>query len=132
MPLTRIIVQKEHYSRNELNKISHILHAVLVNEFDVPVRDQFQIIEEVEKNNIIVDREYLSPGRTSGYILFYITAGKPRNLTQKTRFYRELCLQLTKQTSIRSADIMVIIQYTDASDWSFSNGDVFSTKMLEG
>ena len=129
MPITRITLG-QGYSEARLQQISALLHQTLVAEFAVPVDDCFQLIELLPASQRIYNRYYLSEGRSEDFILFQITAGRPRSRQQKQRFYQQLCASLHSTLGIDPDDVMVIIQFNTASDWSFSNGRMLSQEAL--
>jgi len=73
----------------------------------------------------IFDRHYLSGKRSDNFILFQITAGKSRSIEQKQNFYRLLSTGLHSRLGISPDDVMVIIQFNQAEDWSFSRGQLY-------
>ncbi|MBZ6388468.1 tautomerase family protein [Pantoea piersonii] len=129
MPLTRITLHKD-VSASRIALISDILHNTLVEAFDVPAQDRFQIVEKLPAAQRIYDRHYLSGTRSDDFILFTLLAGRPRSAAQKSAFCRTLAQRLTQQLQIDPDDIMVIIQFNTASDWSFSNGRMLSQEAL--
>ncbi|MDU6431666.1 MAG: tautomerase family protein [Pantoea sp.] len=129
MPLTRITLH-EDVSASRIALISDILHNTLVEAFDVPAQDRFQIVEKLPAAQRIYDRHYLSGTRSDDFILFTLLAGRPRSAAQKSAFCRTLAQRLAQQLQIDPDDIMVIIQFNTASDWSFSNGRMLSQEAL--
>lgn len=129
MPLTRITLH-EDVSASRIALISDILHNTLVEAFDVPAQDRFQIVEKLPAAQRIYDRHYLSGTRSDDFILFTLLAGRPRSAAQKSAFCRTLAQRLAQQLQIDPDDIMVIIQFNTASDWSFSNGRMLSQEEL--
>ena len=129
MPLTRITLH-EDVSASRIALISDILHHTLVEAFDVPAQDRFQIVEKLPAAQRIYDRHYLSGTRSDDFILFTLLAGRPRSAAQKSAFCRTLAQRLAQQLQIDPDDIMVIIQFNTASDWSFSNGRMLSQEAL--
>ncbi|MFP2237227.1 tautomerase family protein [Pseudescherichia vulneris] len=124
MPITRIVCRAT-LSDADLERISDILHDSLVREFAVPSDDKFQIFERLPERQRVYDRRYLSGGRSADFILFQITAGKPRSAVQKQRFYRALSAGLHERLGINPNDVMVTLQFTQAEDWSFSLGEQY-------
>ncbi|GKM38416.1 hypothetical protein NUKP66_32070 [Klebsiella variicola] len=55
-------------------------------------------------------------------MLFHIFAGKPRSRAQKQRLYRRLCARLADEMAVSPQDVMVVIQFNQQEDWSFSAG----------
>ncbi|MRS15918.1 tautomerase family protein [Enterobacteriaceae bacterium RIT691] len=125
MPFTRISCRQD-CSDDEIDRISAILHQALVSEFAVPEKDRFQIFERVPERLRVFDSHYLSAGRTQNFLLFQITAGKMRTREQKQNFYRALSDGLQRELGVSPADVMVVIQFTQAEDWSFSAGTLFT------
>jgi len=124
MPMTRITL-RQGYSDTRLGEISDILHQSLIDEFAVPEHDRFQIIEILPDAQRSFDRHYLSGTRSLDFMLFHIVAGKPRTSAQKQNFYRVLSERLHTQLDIDPDDVMVVIQFNSAQEWSFSRGEMY-------
>ncbi|HBI10865.1 tautomerase family protein [Franconibacter pulveris] len=129
MPLTRIVLQ-EGRSEQALRTLSTLLHDTLVAEFAVPPDDCFQVIETLPAGRLIYDRHYLTGTRSDNFILFLITAGKPRSREQKQNLYRALAARLHEALGIHPDDVMIVIQFTTADDWSFGGGRMFTPEAL--
>jgi len=129
MPLTRITLH-EQTSEARIAQISDILHRTLVETFDVPPHDRFQIVEKLPAAQRIYDLHYLSGRRSDDFILFTLLAGKPRSAAQKSAFCRTLTERLAAQLAVRPDDVMVVIQFNTAGDWSFSNGEMLVEEAL--
>lgn len=125
MPFTRIAL-RQGYSDAQITQISDILQQCLEAEFAVPPGDRFQLFEAMPARQRIYDRHYKSGGRSENYIQFHILAGKPRSREQKQNLCRALCQRLQTTLDIHPNDIMVMIQFNTADDWSFSNGILLS------
>lgn len=124
MPLTRITLG-DIYSDTQIAMVSTILHQSLVDSFAVPVEDCFQLIDKLPANQRIFNTHYLSGGRSEGFVLIQITAGRPRTREQKQSLYRMLNERLERELAISPNDVMIIIQFNQAEDWSFSRGEMF-------
>lgn len=124
MPLMRITLG-DIYSDTQIAMVSTILHQSLVDSFAVPVEDCFQLIDKLPANQRIFNTHYLSGGRSEGFVLIQITAGRPRTREQKQSFYRMLNERLERELAISPDDVMIIIQFNQAEDWSFSRGEMF-------
>ncbi|WP_437889603.1 tautomerase family protein [Phytobacter sp. V91] len=129
MPFTRITL-REGYSDAHLALISDTLHQCLVAEFAVPPDDRFQIFEALPQRLRIFDRHYKSGTRSDNLIQFHIFAGRPRSREQKKNLYRTLSDRLHAVLDIRPDDVMVMIQFNTADEWSFSNGRMLSEEAL--
>ncbi|CAM3576877.1 tautomerase family protein [Rahnella bruchi] len=128
MPFTRISLP-EHRADVWQNAISAILHNTLVEHFAVPADDCFQLFEPASRRQRVINPTYLSgkdDQRSEDFLLFHITAGKPRNSNQKQEFFRHLAGDLHAALGISPADVMVVVSFTQPEDWSFSHGKMFT------
>ena len=75
MPLTRITLC-EGMSDAHLQQLSALYHQTLVEVFEVPPKDKFQILEILPASALIYDPHYQTGRRDQGFILFQILAGK--------------------------------------------------------
>jgi phenylpyruvate tautomerase PptA (4-oxalocrotonate tautomerase family) len=122
MPFTRISLLKGK-SPEYIRAISDGLQQALVEAFDVPPGDCFQAIHQHEPGELVFDRNYLGGPRSDDFVLFAITAGRPRTTEVKRAFYKRLVALLAEAPGIRPEDVMAIINTTTPEDWSFSGGD---------
>jgi len=129
MPFTRITL-RQGYSEQDLHQISSLLQQSLVAEFDVPEHDCFQVIEMLPAGQRVFDRHYLSGGRSNDFVLFQVTAGRPRTRQQKQRFYHSLCSALQIEMAINPHDVMIIIQFNSIEEWSFNGGQMLAQEAL--
>ena len=121
MPLTRISLARGK-SPDDLRALSDSLQRALVETFDVPPDDRFQIIHQHEPGELVFDRHYLGGPRSDDFVLFQVTAGRPRSTATKTAFYRCLVERLAEAPGLRPGDVMVVISTTQLDDWSFAGG----------
>lgn len=121
MPFCRISLQRGQ-SPEYLKALSDSLHRALVDTFDVPADDRFQAIHQHAPGEMIFDPHYLGGPRTGNFILIAVTAGRRRSPETKQAFYRRLADLLADAPGIRPQDVMVVINTTEAEDWSFGNG----------
>jgi len=121
MPLTRISLARGK-SPEYLRALSDSLHRAMVEAFDVPPDDRFQIIHQHEPGELVFDRHYLGGPRSDDFVLLQITAGRPRSIATKAAFYRRLAERLAEAPGLRPEDVMVVISTTQLDDWSFASG----------
>jgi hypothetical protein len=121
MPFTRISLLKGK-SPDYLRAVSDSLHRALVEAFDVPPDDRFQAIHQHEPGELVYDRTYLGGPRSDDFILFAVTAGRPRDTATKKAFYKRLVTLLGESPGIRPQDVMVVITTTHLDEWSFADG----------
>ncbi|WP_017903918.1 tautomerase family protein [Pseudomonas asplenii] len=121
MPFARISLHRGK-SPEYLERLSQSLHEALVESFEVPATDRFQVIEQHEVGELIFDRHYLGGPRSQDYVLIAITAGRPRETAVKQAFYRTLVARLQAALGLDPEDVMVVITTTAADEWSFAGG----------
>lgn len=121
MPFCRISLQRGQ-SPEYLKALSDSLHQALVDTFEVPADDRFQAIHQHAPGELVFDPHYLGGPRSGNFILIAVTAGRQRSRATKQAFYRRLADLLAEAPGIRPQDVMVVINTTEAEDWSFGNG----------
>ncbi|MGR3972535.1 tautomerase family protein [Shewanella sp. 1180_01] len=122
MPYVRISLLKgkdPEYIKN----LSDGIHQSLVDSFEVPLDDRFQVIHQHEPYELIFDRNYMGGPRSENYVLICITAGRLRSTKVKQAFYMNLVERLNTLIGIRPEDVMVVINTTQADEWSFGSGN---------
>ena len=125
MPFTRISLLKGK-SPDYLSSISRSLDWALVEAFNTPKNDLFQVFDQHEKGEIVFDRNYLSNApRSDDFAVFAINTGKPRSKAVKQAFYRRLVELLAVEPGMRKEDVLVIINAASSDDWSFSGGEMW-------
>lgn len=123
MPISRISLLKGK-SPEYLAALSNSLHRALVETFNVPEKDRFQVIHQHEAHELVFDRDYESnPGpRSDDHLLIHITTGKPRSTEAKQAFYRRLVERLAEAPGVQPQDVMVVLSASQGDDWSLSGG----------
>lgn len=124
MPLTRITL-REGMSDARLQQLSALYHQTLVEVFDVPREDKFQILEALPARALVYHPHYQTGRRDGDFILFQILAGKPRSTAVKQRLYERLAERLHAELGIHPDNLMVVIQMNGSEEWSFGRGLMF-------
>lgn len=121
MPMVRISLLKGK-NQSYVAALSEGVHRAMVEAFDVPPDDRFQVIHQHEPQELVFDRHYMGGPRSDNYVLICITAGKPRSTSMKQAFYRRLTEILAEAPGIAPEDVMTVITMTEFDGWSFSGG----------
>lgn len=109
-------------SADYLQAVQAGLHRALVEAFEVPEADRFQVLEQLDPGAFVFDRDYLGGPRSDDFILITVTAGRPRSTQTKQRFFRQVVDNLSDNPGVRPQDVMIVITTTGTDDWSFSDG----------
>jgi phenylpyruvate tautomerase PptA (4-oxalocrotonate tautomerase family) len=121
MPLVRISLIKGK-SREHIRAISNGVHEALVESFQVPAADRFQLIHEHERDDFIYDPSYLGIERSDDLVFIHITASDWRDLATKKAFYRTLAAKLAASPGLRPEDVLIVLVPNRREDWSFGKG----------
>jgi hypothetical protein len=94
----------------------------MVDTINVPPKDNFQIIAEHDRDNLVYDPEYLNIQRTDGIVIIQITLNEGRTVDLKKTFYKRLAERLQAELDIRMEDIFISLVEVKKENWSFGNG----------
>ena len=120
MPLLRFdLIQGR--TDEELKALLDAAHRAMLEAFQVPVRDRYQIVHEHNASRMIVEDTGLDIPRTDKVVFLQVTS-RPRKREQKEAFYRLLCEELEQSCSIAPSDVVVSIVENSDEDWSFGLG----------
>ncbi|MET4655290.1 phenylpyruvate tautomerase PptA (4-oxalocrotonate tautomerase family) [Exiguobacterium sp. PvP048] len=120
MPLLRFDVI-EGRSDEELKLLLDTAHEAMLEAFDVPERDRYQIVHTHKANEMIIEDTRLGLTRSNQVVVISVTS-KTRTEEKKQALYRLLAERLEAVCGLSPADLMVSIVENDAADWSFGLG----------
>jgi len=130
MPLVRISLVKGK-PREYIRAISNGVHETLVETFQVPHDDRFQLIQEHERDDFIYDANYLGIERSEDLVFIHITASDWRELSTKKAFYQALAARLAASPGLRPEDVLIVLAPNRREDWSFGRGLASYVKSTE-
>lgn len=120
MPLLNIHVVKGR-TEDQIKTLLQTIHDAMVDAFEVPVRDRYQILQEHDPQRLIMEDTGLGFVRTNNRVLIHVTT-RPRSREMKERFYALLADQLGKRCGVAPEDIMVSCVDNSDADWTFGFG----------
>lgn len=120
MPLMKIDMIKGR-QQEEIEEILKISYRVMLEAFDAPVGDRYQIVNQHEPYEMQILDTGLGFERTKDVLLFSLIT-RPRTTEQKKQFYHNLVTALNDELGIRKEDIMINLVVNDDEDWSFAFG----------
>lgn len=121
MPLLRFDVI-EGRSEEELKTLLDTAHDAMVEAFDVPERDRYQIVHTHKAHEMVIQDTGLGFERSKDIVLISVTS-KTRTEEKKQRLYQLLAERLEANCGLAPTDLMVSIVENDAADWSFGLGE---------
>jgi len=122
MPFIRVSYLEQQYEPRQLERISQTIMEALIQHFNVPKDDLFQVFHAHKKEEFFYSRDYLNIERSNGVLFIQITCKSGRTDEQKTGLYETLAKQLSATIPMRQEDVFIMIVETEFADWSFGNG----------
>lgn len=120
MPLIQIDLI-EGRTDSEIKLLLDTIHEVLVETFEIPINDRFQILHQHSANEMIIEDTGLGFKRSQNVVVLSITS-RQRKEKQKVDFYQKVVQALTNSCGIAHEDVMISITINEQADWSFGFG----------
>ena len=108
-------------SENQIKRILDVTHEVMVNAFNVPEHDRYQIVREHLPSRMIIEDTGLGIQRTANRMVLQVTT-RPRSRAMKQAFYKSLVEKLEAACGIAPSDVLVTFVTNTDEDWSFGLG----------
>ncbi|MCJ2147564.1 MULTISPECIES: tautomerase family protein [Bacillus] len=121
MPLLRFDLI-EGRDEQALKKLLDTAHDAMVEAFNVPEKDRYQIVHQHSANELIIQDTGLGLNRSKDLVVISITS-KTRTESQKEKLYALLAERLEAECGISPEDVMVSITENGDADWSFGLGE---------
>jgi hypothetical protein len=120
VPLLRFDII-EGRSEEQLDRLLDITHRIVVETFGVPERDRYQLVTEHKPSHVRALDTGLGLTRTNQLVILQITS-RPREVSDKLRFYRDLSEALEQECGLAKDDLMISFVTNNDEDWSFGRG----------
>ncbi|RRJ64650.1 tautomerase family protein [Paenibacillus oralis] len=121
MPLLRFDVI-EGRSPEELKKLLDAAHAAMVDAFQVPDSDRYQIVHQHPAREMMIEDTGLGFKRTDQVVVISIVS-KERTPEQKKQLYKLLVERLKQECGIEPTDVIISLVQNGPADWSFGMGE---------
>ncbi|MCL7749842.1 tautomerase family protein [Halalkalibacter alkaliphilus] len=121
MPLLRFDVI-EGRSKQDLKKLLDAAHEAMLQAFEVPERDRYQIVHQHPAHEMIIEDTGLGFERSEDVVVISVTS-KQRTEEQKQKLYKLIVEKLGEKCGIEPNDIMINIVTNGDADWSFGMGE---------
>jgi phenylpyruvate tautomerase PptA (4-oxalocrotonate tautomerase family) len=120
MPLVRIDMQAGR-TEAQVKKIADAIHNAIVEQYGIPERDRFQIINQLAAGAIIAEDAGLGFERTSGVVMVQIFTQRGRSTNAKQLLYQAIAGKLAC-AGVVPEDVFIGYVENGAEDWSFGFG----------
>lgn len=105
----------------EVQVLLDAIHQAVVEAFQVPQRDRYQVVRTHPRPEIVALDTGLGIPRSSQLVVLHvISRRRPRDL--KELFYKLLASNLAERCGLVPADLIVSVTENDDADWSFGYG----------
>ena len=123
MPLVRIAMPKGKTPEYR-EALSQGIQRALIETFDVPEDDLFQIItEHAPEAEIVRASSYLGIRYSDDLTLIQLTVSDTRTVEQKKKLFRRIADQLSENPGLRPEDVFINLVEVKKENWSFGNGE---------
>lgn len=121
MPLVRISLARGS-SPAYRRALADGVHKALVEKAAVPADDRFQVIEELEPENLVADPRYLGHERSSAVVFVQVVLNSGRSVEVKQALYAAIAQNLAQDPGLRPDDLLVSLVDVPRENWSFGGG----------
>jgi phenylpyruvate tautomerase PptA (4-oxalocrotonate tautomerase family) len=103
--------------------ISRGVYQAMLDTFNVPADDNFQVLSESgPRAEIVRPPQYLGIAYSDDLTFIQITCNDPRTVEQKKALYAAIADKLTHDPGLRREDIFISLVEVKKENWSFGNG----------
>lgn len=120
MPLVRI-TQQDVRTPEQSRQLADIVQDVMLEHFNAPPGDRYQILETHPVGAIIAEDTGLGIERSDGVVIIQVTQ-QGRSTEQKEAIYAALAERLGAAELVRPEDLIISVVHNDREDWSFGYG----------
>jgi 4-oxalocrotonate tautomerase len=122
MPLVRISHTTGH-PESFGPALSAGVHRALMEAFNIPADDHFQIVtEHAPGTGIVGPKTFLGIEHTANIVFVQITCASGRSVEQKKQLFARIAGLLADKPGVRSEDVIINLVETARENWSFGNG----------
>lgn len=122
MPFVQVSLLKGR-SKATVKAVGDAIHRALVEEFGIPELDKFQVIRELEADQLVFPPSYLEIPHSENMVYIQITAKEGRTTEMKVRLYKKIASLIHQHTGISTDDVFIVLTENRAENWSFGRGE---------
>ena len=105
----------------ELRAISDGVHEALVAHANVPADDRFQILNLLDRDQIVSHPTYGGVNRSDDLVIVEITLNAGRTVEIKKNLYADIAARL-ERAGVRPDDVLISLVEVTKENWSFGGG----------
>jgi Tautomerase enzyme len=120
MPLVRIDLNRGR-TRRQISAIADAIHKAIVEIYRIPVRDRFQIVNQLDYGSIFAEDAGLGFERTEGVVMIQIFTQRGRSTEIKQLLFAQINSNLAA-VGVNPVDVFIGYHENGPEDWSFGFG----------
>ncbi|KQX74292.1 MULTISPECIES: tautomerase family protein [Aeromicrobium] len=121
MPLVMVDTIRGEYDEPQLRTLLDAVQDAVVEAFDVPASDRYQILTQHEPFELVALDTGLGIERSDRLVMVRLSS-KARTQEAKVALYEALARNLADRLDISGNDLVVTINENGDADWSFGHG----------
>ena len=121
MPFVRVSLPHDLDER-QVAAIGDAVHESMVQTFNVPPKDRFQVLTRHAPHELVCTDEYLDIAHGPRVAFVQITCNEGRSVNMKKALYAQLAASIEAGGAIKAADVIVSLVEVAKENWSFGNG----------
>lgn len=107
---------------DEVTALLDAIHDALVDAFEMPDEDRFQVVNRVGENDLVYDLHYRGGPRSTAFMVLRITAGRERSIGVKRAFMQRVVQLLHERCGVDPEDVFILLDLVRMEDLSFGGG----------
>ncbi|WP_209559756.1 tautomerase family protein [Frigoribacterium sp. PvP032] len=120
MPLVRIDLMTGR-TPEQITAIADAIHEAIVEVYGIPVRDRFQVVNELPAGRIVAEDAGLGFERTGSVVMIQIFTQRGRSDETKQALYARIAAGL-EAAGVAGEDVFIGYVENGPQDWSFGFG----------
>ena len=121
MPLVRIDLPATT-SSTESAAVSAAVHQSLLDVFNVPRDDLFQVLARRAPGELVCTPSYLGIDHSDRVVFVQVYCAPGRTVGMKEALYARIAQEIARTTTFAAADVIINLVETARENWSFGNG----------
>ena len=112
-------------SRDEIRALLDSAQGAMLEAFETPERDRYQLVTEHSPDEMIIQDNGLGIERSENMVVIHLISRRGRKTSaQKEKLYELLVRNLKRDCGLDPADLVVVITENESEDWSLGYGKV--------
>lgn len=121
MPFVRIDLPAAA-TPDQVLAVSAAVHQALVDQFNVPVDDRFQVVGRRTADELVCAPQYLGVQHSDQVVFVQITCAPGRTVAMKQALYAQIAQGIAGHSPFTANDVIINLVESARENWSFGNG----------